>query len=69
MAKPSLPALGADKTVRLWNAADGKEVKNLGAHDGSVYTVAFSPDGKLLASAGAGKDNLAKIWDVKEQKS
>ena len=37
-----------DKTVRLWNPADGKEMKNLGAHGGAVYAVAFSPDGKFL---------------------
>ena len=27
-----------------------------------VYSIAYSPDGKLLASGGA--DNLVKIWDV-----
>ena len=56
----------ADKSVRLWNPADGKEIKNLGTHGGSVYSVAFSPDGKLLASGGA--DNIIKIWDVPGQK-
>jgi WD40 repeat protein len=42
----------SDKTVRVWNLDDGKEVKNLGPQAGTVYTVAFSPDGKWLASAG-----------------
>ena len=55
----------ADKSVRLWNPDDGKELKNLGAHNGSVYCVTFSPDGKLLASSGA--DNIIKVWDVAGQ--
>src|SRR5437868_6162179 len=64
-----LATAGVDKTVRLWNPADGKEVKNLGGHKEPVYWVAFSPDGTLLASSS--NDAMIKIWDVqgmKEQK-
>jgi WD40 repeat protein len=31
------------------------------AHDGLVYSIAFSPDGKSFATAGF--DNLVKIWE------
>src|SRR5438309_1445671 len=38
----------------------------LKGHTALVYSIAFSPDGKLLASGGA--DGLIKVWDVVAQK-
>src|SRR5207249_11766752 len=45
-----------DMTIRLWEARTGKLVKTLGSHKAAVFSVAFSPDGKTLASAGAEGD-------------
>src|SRR5437870_13593084 len=47
-----LAAALPDKTVRLHDAATGKEVKALKGLQSLAGALAFSRDGKLLASAG-----------------
>lgn len=51
-----------DKTIKLWNASSGIELKTLEGHPDFVGSVAFSPNGKLLAS-GSWDTNI-KLWDV-----
>jgi WD40 repeat protein len=45
---------------RLWSG-DGEPIKSLQGHEGSISYVAFSPDGKLFATAS--KDGTVKIWN------
>ena len=49
------PGLAAadDKTVKVWDAQTGQELLTLKGHTEAVTSVAFSPDGKRLVSAGA----------------
>ena len=49
-----------DRTIQLW----GQHKATLKEHSGTVYSVAFSPSGRWLASTSS--DQSLKIWDVKK---
>ncbi|MFO0881039.1 MAG: WD40 repeat domain-containing protein [Gemmataceae bacterium] len=66
-----LVSAGKDGSLKLFTVADGKPVREFKAykekesprgHQDAVLCVAFSPDGKQLASGGA--DRTIKIWNV-----
>ncbi|HEU4479750.1 MAG TPA: WD40 repeat domain-containing protein, partial [Pyrinomonadaceae bacterium] len=48
--------------VRLWDVASGREIGAIKGHGRGISKVAFSRDGKLLASGST--DNTIRIWDV-----
>jgi WD40 repeat protein len=53
---------GLDRTVRLWDVAKGKGLRNFDGHTEMVQSVAFSPDGKQILSGGA--DNTLRVWNA-----
>ncbi|HKB41467.1 MAG TPA: WD40 repeat domain-containing protein [Gemmataceae bacterium] len=55
----------ADRSVRLWDVATGKELKKFEGHTGQVRGVALSSDGKRIASAG--QDGV-RLWDAETGK-
>jgi len=52
-----------DKSIKFWNPADGSLVKSIDqAHTSTVWSVSYSPNGRILVSASYDKD--IKIWDA-----
>jgi Tol biopolymer transport system component len=56
-----------DKSVRLWNVEEGKEIAALDEKT-DVECLRFSPDGKLLAWGDVLFGKKIKLWDVRHQK-
>jgi WD40 repeat protein len=52
-----------DGWVRVWDTTTGVERTTLRANDGSVTTLAFSPDGRTLASGSFDTVRLQTIRD------
>jgi dipeptidyl aminopeptidase/acylaminoacyl peptidase len=57
----------SDRTIRLWEAATGKEVRRWDNAQDDVWRLLFSPDGKLLVSSGASRSG-ANVWAVESGK-
>src|SRR5687767_13675860 len=56
----------SDSTIKFWSLSDGKEIRLPLQGRGNVNSLAYSPDGKILA--GAGGDGLIRLWNVRDGK-
>jgi serine/threonine protein kinase/tetratricopeptide (TPR) repeat protein len=52
---------GLDPTIKLWKTTTGTQVRAFKGHKDQVYSLAFSRDGQLLASASW--DSTVKLWE------
>ncbi|HIM29247.1 MAG TPA: hypothetical protein EYG57_06790 [Planctomycetes bacterium] len=51
-----------DRTLKVWNAATGANLRTLSGHTGQVLTVAVAPNGRQFASGS--RDQTVKLWDL-----
>ena len=51
-----------DNVVQLWDAQTGAHKTTLSGHTQEVNSIAYSPDGSIIASGS--KDGMVRLWDV-----
>jgi WD40 repeat protein len=56
-----LAAGGTDTQIHLFNSTDGKYVRPMAGHTGSITGLAFHPSGTVLVSCG--KDRTVRVWN------
>jgi WD40 repeat protein len=55
----------SDNTIRVYDGESLALKHELASHTNSVFTVAYSPDGKLLLSGS--RDAHLRVWEVKQE--
>ena len=52
----------SDGSLQLWQVSSGQCLHTLEGHAGLIFSIAFSPDGQMLASSGT--DGVVKLWNT-----
>jgi WD40 repeat protein len=62
---PSMAQVDERTPPVLWDAAKGVELRPLKGHQIGCRSLAFSLDGRLLATGGTNQDAFVHIWEIK----
>jgi WD40 repeat protein/DNA-binding SARP family transcriptional activator len=59
-----LVTAGADGLAIIWDADSGQQLMTLVGHTDSLHSVAWSPDGRYIATTSDEDDTSVRVWDA-----
>ena len=69
----TLASASPDTTIRLWDTHTGEHKTSLRAHSGfgyiGFYSVAFSPNGQMIAAGGDYGDPSIRLWELHDEEN
>ena len=64
----TLAAVGHNFAIRLWNSETTEQYPILEGHGKPNYCIAWSPDGRWLATGSGRADQYVQVWDMRDRR-
>jgi WD40 repeat protein/DNA-binding SARP family transcriptional activator len=58
-----LATAGVDGIAKVWDATTGEELRVLAGHTDRIHSIAFSPNGRFIATSSGNVGASVKVWD------